>query len=490
MVEAIRLDRWGPDEVFARVDRAVEIGVGGLVLFGGRADVVARLVERARVAAGRDLWVAADLERGAGQQFRGLSELPPPAALAFHSDPVAATRLAADTTAREALSVGVNWVLAPVLDLDTERENPIVATRSFGADPTTVGRLGRHWIEACQEAGALACGKHFPGHGRTLTDSHIELPVVAASREDLEVDLSPFRAVAGVAGSMMAAHVAYPAFGVHRAATVSREIVTGLLRDELSFDGLVATDAMIMAGVGGDDASAAVAAMRAGCDVILYPGDLDRTVQALNEAAGRDEEFATRIELAVARSERALARFPSSSPDEAVETATPSSAVIDLAAQVIASTSGAVGGWRPGVETEVVALADDPEIGPPAGRDGPLGAILATTLLEAGWDVRRRAIDAGFDRSADPPDGSAQRIVVLAATPRGWKGHGGPSPEVVARLRAEMAAADLGLLVLLGHRRWLDDLAVPGICAWSTETVMERAAAVWIDRRVRGEPAS
>ncbi|MFV1987918.1 MAG: glycoside hydrolase family 3 N-terminal domain-containing protein [Gemmatimonadota bacterium] len=490
VVEAIRLDRWDAAEVLARVDHGVEVGVGGFVLFGGQAGVVARVAERARAAAGRDLWVAADLERGAGQQFRGLCELPPPAALARHADPVAATRLAAELTAREALSVGVNWVLAPVLDLDVERENPIVATRSFGADSTMVGTLGRHWIEACQDAGALACGKHFPGHGRTLADSHIELPVVAASREELELDLAPFRAVAEVTGSMMVAHVAYPSVGVDRAATVSREIVTGLLRDELRFDGLVATDAMIMAGVGDDDAVAAVAAMRAGCDVVLYPGDLERTVEALDEAAGSDEEFARRIDQAIVRSERALARFPSSPSREAAGSETLPGAAIDLAGQVISSTAGALEGWRSAVETEVVALADDPEIGPPAGREGPLGAILVATLLEAGWAVRRRVIDAESDRSADPRHRSAQRIVVLAATPRGWKGHGGPSPAVVARVRTELAAADAGVLVLLGHRRWLDDLAVPGICAWSTETVMERAAAVWIDRRVRGESPS
>ena len=194
-MEAIRLDLWSADEIDRRIDTALEVGVGGFVLFGGDADGVSALTSRARSDAGRDLWMAADLERGAGQQFRGLTELPPPAALAHHDDPLAATHRAAEITAEEALSVGVNWVLAPVLDIDAERKNPIIATRSFGSDPALVTSLGRHWIEACQARGALACAKHFPGHGRTLTDSHAELPVIPAAREALESDLTPFRLV-------------------------------------------------------------------------------------------------------------------------------------------------------------------------------------------------------------------------------------------------------------------------------------------------------
>jgi len=238
-----------------------------------------------------------------------------------------------------------------------------------------------------------------------------------------------------------------------------------------------------------------VDAIRSGCDVILYPGDLARTVQALERAAVRSEEFAGRVERAIARSERSLARFgfPPTAASGVRHAIDHTTRTLDLAADVIAGTPGVAAGWRAEVETEVVALADDPEIGPPAGREGPLGSILATTLGDAGWAVRRRVVervDPSSARSAEQPARAVQRVVVLAATPRGWKGHGGPSPAVVARVRAELTAADRGLLVLLGHIRWLDDLAVPGVCAWSTETVMERAAAVWLDRRVRGGATS
>ncbi|WP_420635393.1 glycoside hydrolase family 3 N-terminal domain-containing protein [Candidatus Palauibacter sp.] len=264
VIEALRLDRWSPDEVEVRADRALELGVGGFILFGGEAEQVGRLVERLRTDAGRSPWIGADLERGAGQQVRGLSEFPPPAALAAHPHPEEAVTTAGRTTAEEALSVGIN----------------------FGPDPGRVGALGGRWIEACQSTGAVACAKHFPGHGRTKDDSHIGLPTVDVPATLLEDDLAPFAAVSDRVGSMMVAHVSYPALGGGRAATVSPDIVSGLLRGRLGFEGIVSTDAMIMGGVGRDDAGAAVEALKAGCDLVCYPGDAGATI---NRARWRRE---------------------------------------------------------------------------------------------------------------------------------------------------------------------------------------------------------
>ena len=473
VLAALRLDRWENDDVDRRVEEALTLGVGGFVLFGGMAERVSRLTERIRAEAGRDLWIAADLERGAGQQFRGLTELPPPAALARHPDPERAVRRAARRTAREALGVGVNWVFAPVLDIDAEPDNPIVATRSFAADPEVVARLGATWIAACQREGALACAKHFPGHGRTTVDSHIELPVVDASPAEIEDDLHPFCATARDVGSMMVAHVAVPALGAERAATVSPEVVTAVLRERFGFRGLVTTDAMIMAGVGEDGDSAAVQALAAGCDVILYPGDVARTVEALEQACRTDPVLAVRLAEALATSEAALALYPGSGA--LMERAEPSGAGLRLALETILEYCPNLEAWDPGRATAVVSISDDPEVGPPAGREGPLGSILAKRLSHAGWQI------------VDPVrEVSTQRIVVLAATPRGWKGHGGVSEALAGRVRQELGSADRGLLVLLGHPRWLARIGVPGICAWSTESVMERAAADWIDAQ-RGD---
>ncbi len=458
VIEALRLDRWSPAEVERRADRALALGVGGFILFGGEAERVGRLVERIRDDAAWPLWIGADLERGAGQQIRGLIELPPPAALAARPRPDAAVVAAGRVTAREALSIGINWVIAPVLDLDAEPDNPIIATRSFGADPRRVAELGGRWIDACQSAGAAACAKHFPGHGRTTEDSHIGLPSIDAPAGLLEEDLAPFAAAADRVASVMVAHVAYPALGGERAATVEPNIVSGLLRGRLGFEGVVTTDAMIMGGAGPDDAGAAVEAVAAGCDLICYPGDAGATVAALARAA-EDPRFAAKLEEASIRSAR---NCPSSA-----RASRPEFESVAFARDTIAGDPEILRGWTPRAPTRVVGVSDDPDVGPPAGRAGALGTIVADDLRAAGWRV------------TDSPD-AGQCIVVLAATPRGWKGRGAPAAEVVERTRALVHSARRGLVVLLGHRRWLEVLGVPGICAWSTETVMERAAADWL----------
>jgi hypothetical protein len=416
--------------------------------------------------------MGADLERGAGQQFRGLTELPPPAALARAPGAEDAVRTAGRVTGEEAASVGVNWVLAPVLDLDAERRNPIVATRSFGADPERVARLGGAWIEGCQSAGVFACMKHAPGHGRTEDDSHIGLPVVAAGREVLEADLLPFRRLARTAATAMVAHVAYPALGAEGPATTERSIVTGLLRDELGFAGPVATDAMIMGAIE-DDAVAAVAAVRAGCDLVLYPNDAARTVAAL-EAASSGEAGAA-IEAALDRTADALAslaaRFPARPPvgPRPTRALTPDRAT-EFAIAALSGDPAAFSGWSPERPTRVIDVSDDPEVGPPAGRDGPLAAILRDELAAAGWRL---------DQAAE------QTVVVLAATPRGWKGHVGLSADARERVERVRAESPRSAVILLGHVRDAASLEPPVVCAWSTESVMERAAGRWLDRAVR-----
>ncbi|HEX5581158.1 MAG TPA: glycoside hydrolase family 3 N-terminal domain-containing protein, partial [Gemmatimonadaceae bacterium] len=293
LLPAIRWDAThGFDAARPAIERALSLGVGGFILFGGPAEAVRELTRELHARSRHPLLVGADLERGAGQQFVGLTGLPPLAAVASLGD-VHAVRRAAAITAREARRLGINWDYAPVCDLDVEPDNPIVGTRSLGGDPDTVAALAAEWIDACQSQGVLACAKHFPGHGRTRGDSHMELPVVDAPADVLRAqDLVPFRAAidAGVA-SIMSAHVAFPALDASgQPATLSRAILTDLLRRELGFDGLVVTDAMIMEGVlGGGEHEAAVRALGAGCDLLLYPEDLPGVARAVDDAlrAGR-----------------------------------------------------------------------------------------------------------------------------------------------------------------------------------------------------------
>src|SRR5690606_7752865 len=206
--------RWHPDRGFhdtwPAIERALAAGVRGFSLFGGEAGSVRDLTDEMRRRANGPLLFASDLERGAGQQFRGATPLPPSAAIGWLND-LEVTRRAAEITAREARALGTGWVLAPVADLDLEPRNPIVATRAWHREPVPAARQVESWVRGCAEGGALSCLKHFPGAGRATTDSHTELPVVTANREELERGLLPFRAgIAAGADTVMVGHLAYP----------------------------------------------------------------------------------------------------------------------------------------------------------------------------------------------------------------------------------------------------------------------------------------
>src|SRR3989440_1309540 len=260
----------------AKIEAALSAGVGGFILFGGTRAAVTSLTHALRDVAHRPLLLGSDLERGAGQQVLGLTELPPPAALGYIND-LDATYAAASITATEARAVGLNWVFAPVCDLDIEPRNPIVQTRSFGDQPERVAAHAAAWIRGCQEHGALACAKHYPGHGRTTSDSHEGLPVVQTAAPVLQqADVAPF--VAGVqaaVGSIMPAHVAFPGWDPSGAAATFSHPILDYLRTTIGFNGLVVTDAFIMAGAtaAAPEGTAAAAAVTAGCDMLLYPTD-------------------------------------------------------------------------------------------------------------------------------------------------------------------------------------------------------------------------
>ncbi len=469
--------------------------MGGFILFGGRAGEVALLLEEIRAAAGRALWLAADLERGAGQQFAGLTSLPPPAALAHAPDPVEAARVAGEITGREASELGINWVLAPVLDLDISADNPIVGTRSFGSDPGAVARLGRAWIDSCQSQGPAACAKHFPGHGRTVRDSHLELPVVEASPDELNEDLEPFVETAGVVATVMAAHVTYPSLSPgartpDRTLPASRDpaILRGLLRERLGFEGLVVSDALIMGGFADPELEgpAAVEAVAAGCDLLLYPGDTAGVAEALRQAADDDPALAARLSVAVTHSGRVLgereaviraAPAPGGDAESRADELAERSLMIHGSAPAGADpVVAAAAGLRRGRPVVVRALSDDRELPGSAS----LGEAFTETLRGLGWEAR---LESAPGTGTGIGSESEQVVILVASSPQAFKGYAGLTAENEAALRGELGA-DRGApacLVVLAHRRLLELLGVPGVCAWSPEPLMERAAARRLD---------
>lgn len=306
-----------------------EFSLGGVVIFKRNVEEPAQVAElafRARtLLPDTPLWVGIDQEGGRVARLRTpFTEWPPMAVLgrAEPEEGVALARRFARALAAELASVGVSIDFAPVLDVHTNPKNPVIGDRALADDPERVAALGRAIIEELQHAGIAACGKHFPGHGDTSTDSHHELPLVEHSPDRLRaVEFVPFRAAidADVAG-IMTAHVHVPALDETVPATLSRRIVTGVLRDELHYDGLVFTDDMEMQAIAGryGPGEAAVAAVEAGCDGLLICGtDHDRQATALEaivRAVEQDLLPASRVEAAVARHRRAKARFVAGEP--------------------------------------------------------------------------------------------------------------------------------------------------------------------------------
>lgn len=297
-----------------------ELHAGGLVLFErnvGAPDELAQLTAAAQAAVteGGDppLIVSIDQEGGRVtrlRQARGYTEWPSHMALGATGDPENA-RLVAEALGRELLAVGINMDLAPVLDVNSNPRNPVIGTRSFGSDPQRVAAFGVAFIQGLQGVGVMAVGKHFPGHGDTGIDSHVSLSAVAHDRERLEaIEFLPFRAAiaAGVAG-IMSAHVTFPAVDPAPGlpATLSARVMTGLLRDEMGYDGLLLTDSLEMGALaqsGYSVPAAAVASLAAGADLLCISHGFTVHRQARAALVGaieREEIPMARLDAAVRR---------------------------------------------------------------------------------------------------------------------------------------------------------------------------------------------
>ena len=463
----------------ALAHEAIALGVGGFLLSGGDQDAVRALTKELQQRSKLPLLLGADLERGAGQQFLGATGLPPLAAVAWLDD-VEALRRHARLTAREARTLGVNWAFAPVCDLDVEPANPIVGTRAFGADPAAVSRQVVAWIEACQAEGVLACAKHFPGHGRTTVDSHLELPVVRADRDTLHAqDLAPFRAAFGAnVASLMTAHVAYPALDPSGLpATLSREILTWLLRQQLAYDGLVVADVLTMRGVlaaADDEGDAAVRAVAAGCDVLLAPRDLRGTAAALERALAERRLDPVRVQQSVRRRLK-WAQWAAPPNDWRRPSASDAAWGAQLADRVIHPLGAEPP--APGAAIEVVLVDDDRGTADAEAGARPRRDALLDTLRTAAVDVT--VVDGAS------PAGRGPVVVALFGEVHGGRGRVGYAPATLDAVRGAVDGARAlgrGALVLqFGDPRLAAPLGdVPVVCAWSGDRAMQQAAARWL----------
>ena len=461
--------RWSAEQGFEGsrevIERGLALGVGGFILFGGRAEGVRALTAELRERAPFPLLVASDLERGAGQQFRGATPLPPAAALGWLNDE-AVTERAGELTAREARALGVNWIYAPVADVDLEPENPIIGVRAFGTDPAAVAAQVAAWVRGCRRGGALSCAKHFPGHGRTVGDSHIERPSVDVSRELLEADLEPFRAaVAAGVDSMMTAHVVYPALDPERLpATLSLRILDDLLRGEMGYDGLVVTDAIIMEGLTEDstEAAAAVRAVAAGCDVLLYPKDTDAVIAALEEALGDGRLARERVDDALRRTAYAAERVWGDAPGG------------------IARDEDRRWALEVGLRTLRVCR------GEPRLPDGPVRLVEVEDDLGGPYPpYPRTALPTALRQAGVALSDEGTPVVAVYSDIRAWKGRPGISAAARDRVREVTEASPDATVLLFSHPRLAAELPTARhlLAAWGGEGIMQEAVAAWLTGR-------
>jgi beta-N-acetylhexosaminidase len=274
------------------------------------AELTNELQRRAKVP----LLIGADFESGTGMRLDEGTSFPSAMAVGATNDPKLAYTIG-KVIALESRAAGVHWIFAPDADVNNNPDNPIINIRSFGENPKNVGEFVAQEIRGIEENGGLATAKHFPGHGDVSVDSHLALPTVPGDRKELEAtELVPFRAAIGASvGSVMPGHLAVPAFEPDASvpATTSRNILTGLLRDELKYKGLVVTDAMDMGGVTSryPPGEAAVRAVEAGADVLLMPPVPDAAMAGLERAVRSGRMTEKRVDESVRRILQAKSRL-------------------------------------------------------------------------------------------------------------------------------------------------------------------------------------
>lgn len=464
---------------------ARDVGVGGFIVGRGGAPGTRATVQRLQGVAAVPLLVASDLEWGPGMRLDGGTVYPGNMALGATRDTALAYAQGC-ATAREALASGITVAFAPVADVNVDPRNPIINTRSYGEDPRLVAAMTRAAVRGLQDGGMLSVVKHFPGHGDTHTDSHVALPVVRASRARLDsVELVPFRtAIQAGVGGVMTAHLAVPAITGRTdvPATLSANVLRGLLRDAMSFDGLVVTDALDMGGVAiATPEEVAVRAVAAGADVLLQPPHPERVVDALVRAVRDGRLTEARLDASVRRILRAKQRVRAGGtrpqpPSDALR------ARFRTLADSIAARS--------------ITLVRDSDGLIPLRRDAPVlsvvfaergtrapGTTFATSLRALGWQVTSMVVTRPTPaqlRTVERAIRTAPGTVVISTYAHAAPGAGtiGVSEDARAAIRRAAAARPV-IYIAFGDPYVASSVGAPEamLLAWSDAAVAQRAAA-------------
>lgn len=281
----LEVEKYFRDEEYKEdIQNLVRRGVGGFCVFWGGLVETPRMISELQKIASTPLLFCSDFEHGLAMRLQNGTAFPH--ALAMGMNPQSRTKEIASAIATESRSIGIMWNLAPVCDINSNKYNPVINIRSFGNNIEIVNARSADYIEGTQSEKVIATAKHFPGHGDTETDSHLSLPVLNHSSDRIrDFELAPFEnAIGRGVKSIMVGHLAVPAItGDNTPASLSYSIVTDLLRDDLSFEGLIVTDALDMKAITDNypEDVAVLMALEAGNDVLLLPPNPNAAIDAL-----------------------------------------------------------------------------------------------------------------------------------------------------------------------------------------------------------------
>ena len=370
-----------------------------------------------RAVMGPQALIALDQEGGAVVRATWVPAPPSAMALGAADDEALAHDVGA-AVARAVRSLGFNWNFAPVLDLNNNPHNPVIAERSFGADPERAATLALAWMTGSESEGVACCVKHFPGHGDTHVDSHRDLPTVAKPLEELErFEFAPFRRAAPLAAAVMTAHIVYPALDPDFPATMSRPILTGLLRERFGFEGVIITDDMDMHAIAlrFGAGAAGVQALLAGADMVMATGSRasqQATLDAIAAAIADGTLPMADVAQKLARLDRLALAYPGANSDFASEAG--DRALMARAWQQALTLRGKPPRPAPGTPIRLVMRQDVVSDGV---SEAGVGAAALAARLGALYPVELVTFAAAddFDWAALPQDGT---FTVLASTAR------------------------------------------------------------------------
>lgn len=482
------------DNALARIHGLIDsLELGGILISTGTPLESAAKLNALQLRSKLPLLVSADLEGGTAFRWVGGTPFPTNMGVAAggsEGDAYIMGRI----TAAEGRSAGVHMTFAPVADVNNNPANPIINTRSFGADPAEVSRLVAAAVRGTQDGGMLATAKHFPGHGDTGTDSHIDLPVITADWARLDsVELPPFRsAIAAGVQVVMSAHVAMPGIdaGQTRPATLAPNILTGILRDSLGFQGLIVTDALDMGALikTYGQGEAAVLAFLAGADILLQPSDPVAVVDAMEAAVKSGRISEARLNSSVRRIldiKEEFKLFESRTVDldgvaSTVMSPMHRTAALDASRRsvvLVRDDQGAVDSLRSAPRRIVIVGYGD-------GNGSTVGDTLADHLSRQGHAVAIARIRGGATLAADVA--AATRALGPGVTPvfavavRVTSGQARLAlPAEVATLIERTAARTPSVLVSFGSPYVVTQTPTiqSYLTAWTTNALTERAVA-------------